>query len=222
MLINDNDLSGIIWIVGLARFSSNFPQRSSIQTGGRWNYVLAPIDKKSLSERDICTKYITPALVTAGWDVQTQIREEVSFTDGQVIVKGKTVTRGKVKRADYILSHQPNVPLAVVEAKDNKQAIGAGMQQALDSADVRQQIEGPIRTTSGVKNINSTEISNLIVPIPPLAEQTRIVERVECLMGLCDQLESQLTQQRTDADRLTEAMVVSILNQPTANALAAT
>ena len=52
------------------------------------------IDKKSFSERDICTKYITPAMVAAGWDVQTQIREEVSFTDGQVIVNGETVKRG--------------------------------------------------------------------------------------------------------------------------------
>ena len=93
------------------------------------------IDKKSFSERDICTKYITPAMVAAGWDVQTQIREEVSFTDGQVIVNGETVKRGTAKRADYVLSYQPNLPLAVVEAKDNTQAIGAGMQQALAYAD---------------------------------------------------------------------------------------
>lgn len=91
--------------------------------------------KSSLSERDICSKYITPALVAAGWDLHDQIREEVSFTDGQVIVKGETVTRGKVKRADYVLSYQPNLPLAVVEAKDNSHAIGAGMQQALSYAD---------------------------------------------------------------------------------------
>ena len=60
------------------------------------------IDKKSLSERDICTKYITPAIAAAGWDVQTQVREEVSFTAGQIIVKGKTVKRGKAKRADNV------------------------------------------------------------------------------------------------------------------------
>lgn len=93
------------------------------------------INKKSLSERDICSKYITPALTAAGWDLQTQVREEVSFTDGQIIVKGKTVKRGKPKRADYILYYRPNIPLAVIEAKDNNHSVGDGMQQALAYAD---------------------------------------------------------------------------------------
>ena len=93
------------------------------------------INKKSLSERDICSKYITPALTSAGWDLQTQVREEVSFTDGQIIVKGKTVKRGKPKRADYILYYRPNIPLAVIEAKDNNHSVGDGMQQALAYAD---------------------------------------------------------------------------------------
>jgi type I restriction enzyme R subunit len=61
--------------------------------------------KKSLSERDICTKYITPALLQAGWDSLRQIREEVTFTAGRVIVRGKLHTRGQKKRADYILSN---------------------------------------------------------------------------------------------------------------------
>ena len=61
------------------------------------------MDKKSLSERDICTKFITPALRKAGWDEMTQIREEVSFTKGRITVRGKLATRGKGKRADYIL-----------------------------------------------------------------------------------------------------------------------
>ena len=42
------------------------------------------MQKKSLSERDICTKFITPALKKAGWDIQKQIREEVFFTDGRI------------------------------------------------------------------------------------------------------------------------------------------
>ena len=96
------------------------------------------MDKKSLSERDICTKFITPALRKAGWDEMTQIREEVSFTKGRIIVRGKLVSRGKAKRADYILSHKPNVPIAIIEAKDNKHAIGDGMQQALDYAETLQ------------------------------------------------------------------------------------
>ena len=59
--------------------------------------------KKTLSERDICTQYITPAIVQSGWDLHKQVREEVSFTDGKIIVRGKLHTRGKKKRADYIL-----------------------------------------------------------------------------------------------------------------------
>jgi len=92
------------------------------------------MDKKAFSERDICTKLITPALRQAGWDEQLQIREEVSFTKGRIIVRGKLVTRGKVKRADYILYYKPNIPLAVIEAKDNNHNVAGGIQQALDYA----------------------------------------------------------------------------------------
>jgi len=77
-------------------------------------------NKKSLSERDICTKYIPPALQQAGWNIQTRIREDVSFTDGRIYVKGNLSTRGKRKRADYILYYKPNIPIAIIEAKDNK------------------------------------------------------------------------------------------------------
>jgi len=93
------------------------------------------VDKKSLSERDICSKYITPALVSAGWDLHNQIREEVSFTKGRVIVRGKLHTRGEQKRADYVLYYKPNIPLAVIEAKANTLSVGAGMQQALNYAE---------------------------------------------------------------------------------------
>lgn len=92
------------------------------------------MDKRSLSERDICTKFITPAIVGAGWDVQTQLLEEVGFTDGKIYVRGKLTARGERKRADYILYYKPNIPVAIIEAKDNKHSIGAGMQQALDYA----------------------------------------------------------------------------------------
>lgn len=92
-------------------------------------------EKKPLSERDICSKYITPAVTRAGWDLHTQIREEVSFTKGRIIVRGKLHTRGELKRADYILYYKSNIPLAVIEAKDNSHSIGAGMQQALNYAE---------------------------------------------------------------------------------------
>ena len=93
------------------------------------------MDKRGLSERDICTKFITPALRGAGWDEMSQIREEVSFTKGRIIVRGRMVARGKRKRADYILHFKPNIPVAVIEAKDNTHSVGDGMQQALDYAE---------------------------------------------------------------------------------------
>ena len=93
------------------------------------------MNKKDLSERDICTKFITPAILKAGWNKDSQIREEVSFTAGKVIVRGKLVSRGKGKRADYILYYKNNIPLAVIEAKDNKHSVGAGIQQAIEYAE---------------------------------------------------------------------------------------
>lgn len=94
------------------------------------------IDKKTLSERDICTKYITPSIKKAGWVPMTQMLEEVSFTDGKVYVRGKLTMRGSRKRADYILYYKPNIPIAIVEAKDNNHSIRAGIQQALDYAQI--------------------------------------------------------------------------------------
>ena len=90
------------------------------------------MNKKQMSEQDIRSKFITPAIVDGGWDIQAQIREEVSFTAGRIIVRGKLHSRGKVKRADYILYYKPNIPIAVVEAKDNNHIVGSGMQQALE------------------------------------------------------------------------------------------
>src|SRR5215468_7266890 len=94
------------------------------------------MNKKDLSERDICTKFITPAIRQSGWDEMAQIREEVTFTKGRIIVRGKLVTRGKAKRADYILYYKPNLPLALIEAKENNYPVGSGMQQALEYAEI--------------------------------------------------------------------------------------
>jgi type I restriction enzyme R subunit len=92
------------------------------------------MNKKSLTEQDIRTKFVTPAIKSSGWDINTQLREEVTFTAGRIKVRGKLVARGKPKRADYILYYKPNIPIALVEAKDNNHSIGAGMQQAIDYA----------------------------------------------------------------------------------------
>ncbi|MEB6549451.1 DEAD/DEAH box helicase family protein [Heyndrickxia sporothermodurans] len=94
------------------------------------------MDKKKLSERDICTKFITPAIEQSGWDIHRQVREEYTFTDGRVIVRGNLTSRGKKKRADYLLSYKPNLPIAIVEAKDNKHSIGSGLQQAINYGDI--------------------------------------------------------------------------------------
>ncbi len=90
---------------------------------------------KTFSERDIITKYIIPSIEKSGWDRQTQIREEVSFTAGRIFVKGKKTKRGERKRADIVIFYKPNIPVAVVEAKDNNHTVGAGMQQALEYAE---------------------------------------------------------------------------------------
>src|SRR4029077_16554589 len=92
------------------------------------------MNKKDLSERDICSKFIGPAVKRAGWDGMMQIREEVAFTKGRIIVRGKLVSRGKAKRADYVLYYKPNIPIALIEAKDNTCNVGDGIQQALDYA----------------------------------------------------------------------------------------
>ena len=89
------------------------------------------MNKKDLSERDICSKFISPAVQQAGWDPMVQIREEVSFTNGRIIVRGKLVTRGKAKRADYILYYKPNIPIALIEAKDNNHSRCAARRFAL-------------------------------------------------------------------------------------------
>ncbi len=93
------------------------------------------MSKQQLSEQDICTKFITPALAKAGWDIQTQIRQEFTFTKGRINVHGKTVSRGTRKRADYILYYKNNFPIAIIEAKDAQHSVGDGIQQALDYGD---------------------------------------------------------------------------------------
>lgn len=95
---------------------------------------MSSVNKKALSETDIITKYIMPAIQSAGWDLMKQIRQEVKLRDGKVIVRGPVGMRTTVKSADIVLYHKPNMPLAVIEAKANKHEIGKGMQQGLDYA----------------------------------------------------------------------------------------
>ena len=111
-------------------------EREKIPVASDFQNKAKLMDKKKLSERDVCTKYITPAIENAGWNKLTQFREEVTFTDGKIYVKGKLTARGTRKRADYILYYKPNIPVAIIEAKDNNHSVRAGMQQALDYAQI--------------------------------------------------------------------------------------
>src|SRR6266576_304720 len=114
-------------IVGLGRYSSSKPSETVEPQG--------EMDKRSLTERDICTKFILPAVRRAGWDEMLQVREEVYFTKGQIIVRGKLVTRVKAKKADVVLYYKPNIPIALIEAKDNSHGVGDGIQQGLNYAE---------------------------------------------------------------------------------------
>ena len=95
------------------------------------------LHKKHMSEEEIKMNFITPDILSSGWDLQRQIRAEYTFTDGRVIVRGKFTARGKKKRADYVLYYndqRDKIVLAVIEAKDNNHSVGSGMQQAIEYA----------------------------------------------------------------------------------------
>src|SRR5471032_958663 len=122
----EQNADGAEW---MCRSSFLASARFSAQTRAQQN-VMPELDKKSLTEQDIRTKFITPALTVGNkWDVMNQIREEVYFTKGRVIVRGQSSTRGEPKKADYVLSYKPGIRLAVLEAKDNNHPVGGGMQQ---------------------------------------------------------------------------------------------
>lgn len=90
--------------------------------------------KRDLSEEDIKARYITPAVTNAGWDIKKQVRFEYAFTAGRIILRGNVTARGKQKRADYVLFYKSNFPIAIIEAKDNNQSVGSGLQQGIEYA----------------------------------------------------------------------------------------
>ncbi|MGZ4987662.1 MAG: EcoAI/FtnUII family type I restriction enzme subunit R [Limisphaerales bacterium] len=152
-----------------------------------------------LSERDICTKRITPSLVTAGWNLETQVREEVGFTDGRIYVRGKIHKRGKQKRADYILYYKPNIPIALIEAKDNSHTLAAGMQQALAYADA-QVLDIPFVFSSngdGFLFHDKTAKSGAIeteIPLHCFPSPEQLWEKYKAFKGITDDIESAVAQ----------------------------
>ncbi|HEJ2768971.1 TPA: DEAD/DEAH box helicase family protein, partial [Pseudomonas aeruginosa] len=126
------------------------------------------MDRTHYSERDVCTKLITPAIQQAGW-LQHQFREEVSLTDGRVMVRGKLATRiknpdakGGPKRADFVLYARPNLPIAVIEAKQAKFSVGHGMQQALAYAEM---LDAPFAISSNGEGFLFHDRTGLTQPI---------------------------------------------------------
>ena len=126
------------------------------------------MDKLQLSERDICTKFITPSIMEAGWQ-HHQFREEVSLTDGRVMVRGNLAariknpeTKGGPKRADFVLYARPNVPIAVVEAKQARFSVGHGMQQALAYAEM---LDAPFAISSNGEGFLLHDRTGLTQPI---------------------------------------------------------
>jgi len=153
--------------------------------------------KKSLSERDICTKFITPSLVAAGWDLDTQIREEVGFTDGRIYVRGKIHARGAKKRVDHILYYKPNIPLAIIEAKDNNHTVGAGMQQALGYA---KPLDVPFVFSSNGdaflfhdKTVKSGPIETEI-PLNAFPSPEHLWQKYKAFKGITDEVEAVVAQ----------------------------
>ncbi len=186
--------------------------------------MAAPHDKKALSERDICTKYITPAIAQAGWDIHAQLSENYNVTAGEVIVRGRASKRKTPQFADYVLWHKPGIPLAIVEAKDNSHTVAAGIQQALRYAEM---IDAPFAFSSngdGFLLHDRTGAAHQFwrarlrpneVCVPrgrrhhdsaPGAGRP-IVARVEHLLSLCDALEASLRRAEDRASRYAEAVV---------------
>lgn len=89
-----------------------------------------------LTEEDVRAKYIDPSIRNAGWNEELQIRREVFFTDGKIIIQKNKTKRGKRKKADYVLSYKTNLPLAIIEAKKNTFTIGHGMQQGIEYGEI--------------------------------------------------------------------------------------
>ncbi|WP_291922549.1 EcoAI/FtnUII family type I restriction enzme subunit R, partial [Accumulibacter sp.] len=157
-------------------------------------------EKKELSESDIKAKFITPAIVQAGWDEMTQIRREVTLTPGPVIVRGNLSSRNKKKKkfADYVLQKEKGVPVAVVEAKENNYTISHGLQQALGYAEI---LEVPCAFSSNGDGFAShnkaaaegedteTEFGLEVFPSP-----TELWERYKRFRGITEDQETLVTE----------------------------
>jgi type I restriction enzyme R subunit len=152
------------------------------------------MSKKGLTEEDIKAQYITPAVTNAGWDIKTQIRFEYAFTAGRIILRGNTTIRGKQKRADYLLFYKPNLPLAIIEAKDNNHPVGAGLQQAIEYAETLDIKYVYASNGDGFveQNLITGEVRNLSLDEFPSPEELYRKYKVD--MGISDDAEKVVLQ----------------------------
>ena len=162
------------------------------------------MDKRDLTERDVCTKFITPALLKAGWDVMSQIREEKYFTDGRIRVRGNICTRGQRKRADYILYFKPNIPLAVIEVKKSMYSVGEGIQQALGYAEILQIPFAFSSNGDGFLFHDRTGASTLretVLPLDDFPSPADLWERYRAWKGLTPKTEEIILQDYYEGNR---------------------
>ncbi|MDD5241044.1 MAG: DEAD/DEAH box helicase family protein [Sulfuricella sp.] len=155
------------------------------------------MNKKSLTEADIRTKFITPNIITAGWNIDTQVREEVHFTDGRIYVRGRIHTRGERKRADYILYYKPNIPIAIIEAKDNNHSVSSGIQQALGYAET---LDIPFVFSSNGDGFyfhdKTAKTGNIEteIPLDAFPSPQELWQKYRAYKGLADEVESIVAQ----------------------------
>ena len=174
------------------------------------------MSKKDITEADIRTKFITPAVLGADnskWDSMTQVREEFYFTKGRVIVRGKSVRRGEAKKVDYLLYYKPNIPIAVIEAKDNIDPRFVAFYLTW----LRNQGFFAKLCTRWINQaaVNSNTLKEQTIPLPALVEQKQIVTKVDELMALCDRLEAQQKERETRHAALTRAAIARFDEAPT-------
>ena len=152
-----------------------------------------PISKHDLSETDICSMFITPAVTSSGWDLMTQLRQEVYFTDGRITVNGQIVERGEKKWADYVL-YKGDLPLAIIEAKNNTYSVGHGMQQGLEYATI---LDVPFVYSSngdGFLEHDRTRIVERSLALNAFPSPAELWERYRILKGLTPAQERVITQ----------------------------
>jgi type I restriction enzyme R subunit len=157
-------------------------------------------DKKALSETDICDLFIAPAIKSAGWDPMKQIRRELTLAPGPVVVRGNLSSRNKKKKkfADYVLSWEPGVPVAIVEAKDNKHTVSQGMQQALGYAEILEVPSAFSSNGDAFATHNKTaapgEDIETQFPLESFPPPSTLWERYKQFRGIADQAEKLVVQ----------------------------